>query len=599
MSISGNDKQNNSESQIAESEVKYKMIFENSIDAILLTSPDGTISAANPAACRMFGLSEQEIISKGRAGLADNTYPGLAKAVEERERTGKFFGELRMKRGDGSVFPAEVSTSIFAAENGGKYTCMILRDITERKAAEEKHQKIMREMHQYASVFENAKWGIVISSIDGKNIMMMNPEFARMHGFAREELLGTSLWDLFPPEARPDLTENMMKVVDLGHHEFESLHIRKDGSVFPVYISSAAVKDENGNKIFRAATVFDITQRKKYEDELKKSELSYRTLTENSTDYVMRYDRECRHTYMNKAGLEVSGFSESDIIGKTHQEAGFPEDLSKVWEERIMRVFETGESDMWEFEWESAQGKKVLDWRLMPEKDERGNIYSVLGISRDITEMISREEKIKAALKEKEVLLKEIHHRVKNNLQIVSSLLSLQSDMVTCDNYLEAFKDSFNRIRSMAIIHEKLYQSNNFASIDFTEYAGQLINYLRITYNITSGKVKTSIEFDTVFLSIDMAIPLGLILNELISNAFKYAFSNDREGVLTCMLKSQPGLLTVTVKDNGPGLKINNELTGIETLGLTMVKSFVTQLKGNLEISNDNGAVFIITIPLP
>jgi two-component sensor histidine kinase len=210
------------------------------------------------------------------------------------------------------------------------------------------------------------------------------------------------------------------------------------------------------------------------------------------------------------------------------------------------------------------------------------------------------EEQVKASLREKEVLLKEIHHRVKNNLQVVSSLLNLQSGQIQDPRITEAFRDSQNRVRSMALIHERLYQSENLAVIDFSDYVRDLAEHLLLSYGVGAENVTLDVEADAVFLDIDTAAPCGLLLNELVSNALKHGFPDSRKGVIQVGLCSdQDGHLTLTVSDDGVGFPKDIDMQNARSLGLQLVQTLARQLDGRIEVHRRNGTAFIVTFPVP
>ena len=204
------------------------------------------------------------------------------------------------------------------------------------------------------------------------------------------------------------------------------------------------------------------------------------------------------------------------------------------------------------------------------------------------------ESKLIISLKEKEVLLKEIHHRVKNNLQVVSSLLYLQSKKTSHYQTLEMLNESQNRIKSMALIHEKLYQSKDIGRIDFSEYVESLISHLSRSYGSHLKTVTVEVNINSVFLSIDKAIPCGLIINELVSNCMKYAFPDKREGEIQIEMKAQNGNVNMGIYDNGIGFPKDLDINKTETLGLQLVNALTAQLGGNIILDRDTGTRFTI-----
>lgn len=335
---------------------------------------------------------------------------------------------------------------------------------------------------------------------------------------------------------------------------------------------------------------------KQREEALRDSEEKFRSLAENTQDYIMRYDKECRHLYENPAALRVSGFTEEDIIGKTHREAGFDEEMCEFFEEKITQVFKTGESSQSVFQWESANGNVYLDWRLYPEFDRNGNVKTVVGISRDITELKRVEKQLKAALREKEVLLKEVCHRTKNNMASICSILKLQSVLIKDEQWLNILRDIENRISSMALVQEKLYQSENITEINLQEYVEDLADTVFKNYSTIPPKVSLKFDMEPVIVSPNTAIPCGLIMNELLSNAMKYAFPGDKTGEIKIALHTTgESEIELGVSDNGIGLSKDLDFRNADSLGLKLVIMLAEgQLGGHIDLKEDKGAEFLI-----
>lgn len=219
----------------------------------------------------------------------------------------------------------------------------------------------------------------------------------------------------------------------------------------------------------------------------------------------------------------------------------------------------------------------------------------VISIIRDITERNRVEEQIKASLQEKEALLKEIHHRVKNNLQVISSLLRLQSSYVQDEVAKALFVEGQNRIKSMALVHEKLYQNNDLSRINFLEYAQGLCLLLLRTYGLKTDKVKLHFSGAASLLNIDTAIPCGLIINELFSNCLKHGFPEDRSGNIFFDIQSEGENITMTIADDGIGFPLGFSIEKVESLGLKLVKTLSKQIGGQCRFVSDHGVRFTLT----
>jgi two-component sensor histidine kinase/GAF domain-containing protein len=359
----------------------------------------------------------------------------------------------------------------------------------------------------------------------------------------------------------------------------------------------------------------EITERKRAEESLRESESQYKSLysmirlmCDNVPDLIWAKDMQKRYIFANKAICEkLLGASDTDEpIGQTdmyfanRERAAHPEvpkwhTFGEICTDSDSVVMKSKKPERFD-EFGNVKGEFLfLDVYKAPFWDEQGNMIGTVGCGRVVTKEKEIEGQMKASLKEKEVLLKEIHHRVKNNLQIVSSLLSLQADYVKDKQVFQSFQNSQNRVLSMALIHEKLYQSKNLAQIDFAEYVQDLGVYLLRSYNVSPHKINLTIQTDNVFLGVDVAVPCGLILNELISNALKHAFVNDQSGEIYIELRAEDdGQLTLTVGDTGVGFPAGVDFRNTKSLGLQLVDTLIKQLQGTITLRRDKGTEFII-----
>ena len=310
------------------------------------------------------------------------------------------------------------------------------------------------------------------------------------------------------------------------------------------------------------------------------------TIIESMSDSVIVLDGQNRIRDLNPSARQLLECT-SDVSGQP---------IEAVWPGSIDFIDMIREGETKEITVDVENEQRTYDMRSSSLVDWRGRITHRIIVARDITERRKAEEQIKASLREKEVLLQEIHHRVKNNLQIVSSLLNLQSSYIKDKKYANMFKESRNRIQTMALIHEKLYKSENLAEIDFREYVRTLISVLFHSHGVTTHKVEPKIEIEDVLLSVDTAIPCGLIINELVSNCLKHAFPGDRKGEITIGLRAVNGALELLVSDNGVGLPDDIDFKNTETLGLRLVTILAEdQLKGKILVDRRNGTAFRIT----
>ncbi|MBU7048212.1 MAG: PAS domain S-box protein [Theionarchaea archaeon] len=369
----------------------------------------------------------------------------------------------------------------------------------------------------------------------------------------------------------------------------------KSGIIKPVHIT-ASITLIGGNPIIQG--IFrDITESKRAERELQESEEKYRTLVEQSLQGIaIAHGIPPRLVFMNTALSEMLGYTTEELLSLTSQETVnlvHPEDQSFLLE-HYQHVLE-GNPSLPRYELRLIRKDGTICWlEIHANRIEYRGEPSIQAAFMDITDRKKAEEQIKASLKEKEILLREIHHRVKNNLQVVSSLLNLQSEHIKDSLYTEMLKESQNRIRTMALIHEKLYQSENLANIDISEYITSVVNGLIRSYNVDE-RITLSINVENIPLSVDAAIPCGLIINELVSNCLKHAFPHKRKGVVTITLCQTQGLNELVVKDDGAGIPDTIDLKNMETLGLDLVTTLAEkQLNGTITLEKTGGTTFTI-----
>ena len=287
-----------------------------------------------------------------------------------------------------------------------------------------------------------------------------------------------------------------------------------------------------------------------------------------------------------------------ELVGRKKDGAEFPLELSIALWKSGSEVFFTGIvrdiTDRKRAEEALQKSKDSLEIKVRERTSDLSKLNKQL--QEEVNEKMRAEEKIRAALHEKEVLLSEIHHRVKNNLQIISSLLHLQSQSITEEKYLDMFEDSQNRIKSMALIHEKLYSAQDMARIDFKEYIQSLASKLFRTYE-TSSRISMAMDVEDISFDIDTAVPCGLIINELIANSMKHAFPGGRKGKIRIALRkvNLNGLHELIVGDNGVGLPKGLDVEKAASLGLNLIQQLAkNQLNGSVEVHEDKGTEFLI-----
>lgn len=337
-----------------------------------------------------------------------------------------------------------------------------------------------------------------------------------------------------------------------------------------------------------------IIERLAIESELRVSEERFRALADNSPDIILRFDREFRILYASPALEKATGIAGTASVGKTITEMNIVKDMEGMMEQSIDRVFETGRPDRIEFK---HPGGMWLDCILAPEYDNEGRVSAVIASNRDITKRKLSEIAVSRSLAEKEVLLKEVHHRVKNNFQIIVSLLALQAEQLQSEEAISNLEDARSRITAMALIHEKLYKTDDLSRIDFGDYLKVMSDEVYQSHCNAPERITLSTRVETSFLPVNKAIPCGLAVNELLINAFKHAFPGDRTGVIDLTLENEGDGIRIEVSDDGVGLPVDLDPTMVKSLGMTIVHMLINmQLKGNITFHSESGTRAVISI---
>ncbi|MDP1553771.1 MAG: histidine kinase dimerization/phosphoacceptor domain -containing protein [Methanobacteriaceae archaeon] len=325
----------------------------------------------------------------------------------------------------------------------------------------------------------------------------------------------------------------------------------------------------------------------KAKKEVQKS-YEFLTLFEEFPALIWRANLDAECDYFNKNWLAFTGKSMAQEVGDGWTKGIHPEDFDNCLD-IYLTAFKARKSFRMEYRLlhHTGEYRWILDLG-MPFYDFNNNFKGYIGSCYDITDQKELVKQLEQSLDEKEILLKEIHHRVKNNLMIISSLLNLQSGYIKDKESQDIFKESQNRARSMALIHERLYQSSDLKKLDFSEYITSLATELFHTYVADPSLIKLQINVDNIFLDINTAIPLGLIVNELITNSLKHAFPNGRKGKINIEFHEKGENCEFTVKDNGIGFPKDIDYKKTESLGLQIVTNLTDQIDGNIEKLDTN-----------
>jgi PAS domain S-box-containing protein len=580
--------------ELKEWKERYKALFDRSLFCVFIHDFEGNFVEANSAALNLLGYKRNEIPSLSFSSLLDEKQIPLAlKTISEIQKSGlqRRPTKYKLRKRDSSFVWVETEASLIY-KHGAPYAILgIARDITEEKRAE---QALRESEKKYRNIFESLYDVYYRTDREGM-ITEISPSVRRQAGYDPEEIIGHPVTDFYrDPSAREVFTQKLKENGSVNDYELQLL--AKDGRVIEASVSSHVVFDDEGRPLGVEGVLRDISTRKQAENALRESETKYRSMVEHSIQGIFTI-QDFRIVYANEALAHTMGYAVKELQSLPPEKLRalvHPEDQDLVWGRMKDRL--EGKKVPSRYEFRAIRKDGVIIWaEMISSRIEYQGRPAVQGAVIDITDRRQAEEQIKASLKEKEVMLREIHHRVKNNMQIILSLLRIQSRLVTDQKTREMFKQSQNRIRSMALIHEALYKSDDLANIDFSVYISRMATHLLSLYREEIGQVRIDQETQGILLNINKAIPCGLIISELISNALKHAFPDRKDGaVLIKMKRDKRGKYTLAVKDTGVGFPEKLDFQDAKTLGLQLVTDLVSQLHGKIELQRKEGTEFTI-----
>ncbi|MDF1526443.1 MAG: histidine kinase dimerization/phosphoacceptor domain -containing protein [bacterium] len=458
------------------------------------------------------------------------------------------------------------------------------------------YKALQSSEEHFRTVFRLSPDAISVIRMRDETFVDINEGFTNITGFTREEMIGRTtrtagIW--IDDETRETFLKELRDQEHLDKQEVR--FFKKDGSVFISSIS--AKKVDIAGEPHRISVIRDVTSLREAQSELWRTNAILRTQMELSMSGILVLDEKdsiisCNHRYMEMWGIPQkvldSGSDEQavqSVLDKIADPDGFLEKRRNLMDQKDVRY--QGEILL--------KDGQIFEEYAAPMLDEDGLYLGRVIYFRDITQDRHSEDILRSSVREKEVLLQEIHHRVKNNLQVISGLMDLQSYHITDDSVKGVYKESRNRVITMALIHEELYQSRNLAQVDYGTYIRNLVNNLFKSYAVDLGKVKLNIQAENMLMVVDTGIPCGLIINELITNAFKHAFPDGREGEVTIIFRQAgEGKFHLEVNDDGVGIPEDIDIRKTQSLGLQLVTMLVEQLSGEMRINSDKGTSFVI-----
>jgi len=593
-----NKKHLETQKKLVAAEEYSQSIINSSLDMIIAIDNDGIIINFNKSAEKTFGYKASEVIGRHINLMYDSNFDFINVRNGLKEK-GEFYGEVVNKNKKGNSFTTLLSASLIKNADGEVIGSMgISRDITKIKEVE---HELKASEGKYRDLLENISEYIISIDIEG-NFLFVNNSFKKVMGYSDKDFKTKKISEMLS-EDRVDGSQLTIQKIIEGKlpNPITTSFITKTGKKIVLEGNTTVkykhYKPESIRGFFR-----DVTENLKVEKFVKSQSAKMKSIFDSATNVLMWTLNE-RHeiTSMNEKFKEtIRKYCEIDIkVGSVfYQELG-PNIQKGYYQELMFNKFVraySGHSEQFEVCMVDTYNEPVwFEVFINPIVLDEGNeITEVSCMAYLINDKKEAAEKIEQALIEKDVLLKEVHHRVKNNLQVISSILNLQSSLVEDEKTLAILRESQSRIRTMSFIHESLYRTKDFSEIDFTEYLTNLSKNLVSSYSVSS-KVKLRLELDNVHLSLDQAIPCGLIVNEIVTNSLKYAFKDIKNPEIFVKIHENEETIQLIIGDNGIGLPEDYLEHASETLGVQLIEALIDQIDGEMKIENKAGTKYLLT----
>jgi PAS domain S-box-containing protein len=575
------------EKLLKRSENKYREIFENSMEGIYQSTPEGKLVTVNPAFAKMFGYDSPEEMISSVKDIQNQLYVNpedrdyMASLIEENGSIKNY--EIEFNRYQGNTIWTLINAKGVRDQKGNMimYEGTII-DITDRKKAEMALYEKQIELTEISANIPD-----IIARFD-KNLRYtyVSPSVKLYMRLNQDDFIGYTNEEIGMPYNNLKVYNQALKDV-FKSGKPKDINISFSAAGGDRYYESRLIPEFSEEGIIKSVLAInrDITEQKMYQDKVLESQILFETIARVTPVGLFQTDPYGKYIYVNQRWCDIANLTFESAMDEGWLDAVHPNDkdmVSKEW-------FTTIDNKRFKLEYRFLDIDNKSIWVLgeaLPEVDNDGNILGYVGTVTDITDLKYSEEEIRRQLEEKDILLREVHHRVKNNLQIISSLINLQVGCVEGDETIEILKESQNRVRTMAMVHENLYLSDSLNNINMAEYINKLVKHLFYSYGVQGLEYK--IEVDDLELNIDTAIPCGLIINELVTNSIKHAYP-ESEGIITIKLRSSNQKFILIISDQGVGLPSDFDLEKTTTLGLKLVNSLVKQLDGKLEIEVDTG----------
>ncbi len=583
------------------SEARLRTLFDEAPDAILIADPEtGTLADANAAAAHLFGMPREEIIGMHQSELhpqeAGEVFRTRFRAHMDQVMHGRDVDpvEIPILRRGGERRQVEIMARPVHIKDR-PYVQGIFRDVSKRKLVEDRLQETTSLLSTLMDAIPNP---IFYKDAKGR-YLGCNRAFERELGVGKEEIRGKTVFEIAPLQLAMGYRRRDLELLATrGVQRYQSTVRFADAGLREVIFYKATFDDSHGEVAGIVGVMVDLTDVEEMKRALELSEQKYRTLFEEVPVGIGIADLDGRIIETNRSAMAITGYGPDDFRRINVSETYVDPNERTVLLERLQR---RGRVRDWEVTLRRKDGEAypaLLNVDLL-EMDGGRRLLTTI---RDITEIKRAQAGIEAALREKEVLLREIHHRVKNNLTVITSLIDMQVDSLADEGMIRTLKGFRERVMTMAYVHEDLYRSDSLAAIDLNAYFRRIIEDLTVIYG--PNRLRLDLDLCEIRETIEVALPCGLIITELLSNAFKYAFPPSRAaGAEACRIRvgfrEAGNRFVLEVADNGVGIAGQPAGGQGATLGFRLVSILARQLHGSVEQVDDGGLSVSVTFPRP
>ncbi|GAA5522635.1 PAS domain S-box protein [Aliifodinibius salicampi] len=585
------------EKKLRKTEQRLREIVEHSTNMFYKHDTDHVLSYVSPQSKEFLGYSPDEAKKRWTHFLTDHPInkegvKSTQKAIDTGRAQPPF--ELQLQKKNGERIWVQVNEAPIV-ENG-ETTAIVgsLTDITERKQYEEKLEEL--------SLVASKTTDIIIMTDPNDRITWTNSAFEELTGYTKNEVIGKNPGSLLQgPETDSKTARRLSKAIKNRKHIQETiLNYSKDGNKYWLDMTIDPIFDDDGNCTGFIAIEKDVTEQIKRQRKLRESVDRYEKVSKATSDTIWDWDLKKDINRYNSNIYNMFGYEKREVekVSEWWRDKIHPEDRTEVFKQIDDALAGNTERLQMEYRFQCADGSyKYIYDRAFVVMDEEGNPSRIIGAMQDVTGRIEREQAVRESLKEKETLLAEIHHRVKNNLAVVSSMMQLQAFESQSEDLQQRLYDSVGRIKTMANIHELLYKSQSFSELKLDENIKSLVSGIIETFQANTD-ITINYNLEPLVLNINQAIPCSLIINEVMTNILKHAFDNGQKGEVSVSISEKEKTVQMIIKDNGKGLPDNFDSLAENSgsLGMKLIHTLSDQLEGEYTYqSSKDGTAFRLT----